>query len=84
MYLSVSVLFQTIVSSAYFLTLEDALANVHGVKLDVFAVAASVGPLTASFGNTFRSREICLKDSRFAFGEVFITNYITYCKHIIP
>ena len=52
------------ISSAYFLSLEAAMAQGHGTEVGVFAVLASVGPLDLAAFHPYGTRELCLKDSR--------------------
>jgi hypothetical protein len=63
----------TMISSASFLSLGEALAMEHGSEVSLFAVIASVGPVTSRCSNQlpYCTSEICLKDPRL----VWYTSY---------
>jgi hypothetical protein len=52
------------VSSVFFMTMDDALSTVHGSEVSLLAVVASVGLMEE---DPYGTREICVKDTRLVF-----------------
>jgi hypothetical protein len=52
------------VSSVFFMTMDDALSTVHGSEVSLLAVVASVGLMEE---DPYGTREICVKETRLVF-----------------
>ena len=56
------------VTTIFFLDLDDALAKPHGSQVQLIAVVASVGPVKSRYSlDLYCTRETCLMDSRLVF-----------------
>jgi hypothetical protein len=57
------------VSSVFFMTMDDALSMVHGSEIDLLAVVASIGPMKR---DPCGRREICVKDTRLVYISILL------------